>query len=362
MNIRKGLKHIFSRWTWVFSIFLLGITILFGLRIAASDQSASWYVETIYTPINDITQYASHFTDAPLFWVIMAILFIGVVAWFVGLTDSSPKFKWLTILMDVLSFLFVMISLFYWIWGFNYFKKPLVSTYFENDLITLDSASFVHLWKRQTNTVNYLRRTATEPDSTRTWAFIYSPHLLESAKHILPSFGIDTVLNPRCKPLKPNGFLLRLNTAGFYFPFGSESYIDPKLHPSQYPFVVAHELIHGMGVTDEGDANFLGYLTCLNSKERYIKYAAELNLWLYMASDGRKFSKEFQKKMWDGLSEKVKKDLKERQALDQKYPAFMPKVRDFIYGSYLSFNQVEGGLKSYSRFVQMVATYHQRKK
>ncbi|GAA5222262.1 DUF3810 domain-containing protein [Membranihabitans marinus] len=286
---------------------------------------------------------------------------IVLFTWLLGLRHSDAKKKWLLVIVDLLTFMASGIALFYWFWGFNYSKPSLSASYFEYKYTDIDTTEFKKIWARQGQKVNYLRGKSTEPDSSKNWTAIYSHHLQKSIKTVLPIFNIDSSLNPICKELSPQGSLLRLNTAGFYFPYGSESYIDPGLHISQKPFVIAHELAHGYGVTDEGDANFLGYLTCLKSGDRFVQYSAELGLWLYMARDARGLDKNYQTKMWKNLSQKVQDDLAARQMLDQTYPAIMPTVRDFIYGSYLSLNQVEGGLESYSRLVKMVITYNKEK-
>ena len=55
----------------------------------------------------------------------------------------------------------------------------------------------------------------------------------------------------RCRQILPQGILLRISTAGFYNPLTGECNIDKGLHPLQKPFVMAHELFHGMGITGE---------------------------------------------------------------------------------------------------------------
>ena len=46
-------------------------------------------------------------------------------------------------------------------------------------------------------------------------------------------------------------------------PFFLETLVASDLLPFERPFVVAHEWAHLAGFTDEGEANFVGWLTCL---------------------------------------------------------------------------------------------------
>ena len=51
--------------------------------------------------------------------------------------------------------------------------------------------------------------------------------------------------------------------AGMTDPFFLEALIASDLLPVERPFVIAHEWSHVAGLADEGEANFAGWLTCL---------------------------------------------------------------------------------------------------
>lgn len=290
--------------------------------------------------------------------MVVFILIIGQIISGQGMSWREIGRSWILFLSSTL---LLLISLFYWMWGFNYGRTTIGESYFNHEFIQVDSQQFMKRWALQTNRVNFLRKKAVVPttqDETLTRDLSYT--LRQIAGNELIPFGLTPDLQPLCKEFVPAGSLLRLNTAGFYFPFGSESYIDKALHVSQKPFVIAHELAHGYGVTDEGEANFIGYLLCQKSTDSYARYSSALSLWLYMASDGKQLDADFNKKMWDMLDPEVWEDLEARRELDRKYPEVFPKMRDAIYNSYLSMNKVEGGIRSYNRFVNMVLTYEDR--
>ncbi|WP_236974909.1 DUF3810 family protein [Membranihabitans maritimus] len=342
---------------FTFALFVGFLTMCFGIWVNASQDHADWFYKTIFVPLNKNLQSVGKFSEVPVYQVLLAITFVIIVAGIIGLRSDSWRHILLNSLLGVTTFVIFVACLFYWMWGFNYAQESISRTYFNNEFVEVDTNQFKDRWKRQTQRLNYLRRNAPLPDTTKDWTGTYYHHLLDKVKSTVHDFGKDSSLNPACKNFVPPGTLLRLNTAGFYFPFGSESYIDKALFTGQKPYVIAHELAHGFGVTDEGDANFVGYLSCLKSEDWFVKYSAEFTLWLYMASDGRKLNRTFQNEMWESLSTEVKSDFAARRKLDERYPEFMPKVRNKIYGSYLSFNKVEGGLQSYNRLVRMVLTY-----
>ena len=50
-------------------------------------------------------------------------------------------------------------------------------------------------------------------------------------------------------------------------PYFLETLVAGDLLPFEQPFVVAHEWSHLAGYADEGDANFVGWLTCLGGSD-----------------------------------------------------------------------------------------------
>ncbi len=341
------------------SIMLIGlITLIFGFLVFGDGGWGDWYYHHIFVPVNVRLQWILQISEVPFY------LFLGVIVFIilVGQILSGSGRNWRSILISwglfLLSSVVLLVSLFYWMWGFNYGRTTIGESYFQNEYVTLDTTAFKKRWELQTKRVNLLRSKVVMPESSgERLTQNYTRRYRETALKLDSFFGLDTRLQPQCKEFVPAGFLLRLNTAGFYFPYGSESYVDKVLHVSQKPFVIAHELAHGYGVTDEGEANFVGYILSQSSSDPLAQYSSALSLWLYMASDGRHLAKSFTQSMWDGLSPAVWEDLQARRALDKRYPEIMPRMRDAIYDSYLSMNKVEGGMKSYNRFVKMVLTY-----
>ena len=341
------------------AILTLGfISLIYGMLIFGNAGWGDWYYLKIFIPLNVHLQSVLRFSEAPFYIVMAMVFFIILMGHIISGFGKSWRDHLISWLLFLSSSLILLISIFYWMWGFNYGRTTLGESYFQNEYITLDTVDFRKRWGLQTKRVNLIREKLILPDSTEKYLTQnYAQRFRKTAESRDFFFDLNTELQPQCKEFVPAGLLLRLNTAGFYFPFGSESYVDKALHVTQKPFVIAHELAHGYGVTDEGEANFVGYVLSQSSGDPLAIYSSALSLWLYMASDGRHLSKSFAKEMWDGLSPAVWGDLQARRALDDRYPEFMPKLRDAFYESYLAMNKVEGGMQSYNRFVKMVLTY-----
>ena len=60
------------------------------------------------------------------------------------------------------------------------------------------------------------------------------------------------------------------------FPTYSRPHVDKGLHELAQPYIMAHEVSHAFGVTDEGECNFLAALICRNSAHALLNYSGGL--------------------------------------------------------------------------------------
>jgi hypothetical protein len=187
--------------------------------------------------------------------------------------------------------------------------------------------------------------------------FSYSEEMEKAIRsgveNVLKTFNFSSTGKVPLRFINPKGVLLRINTAGFYWPFTGESHVDDGMYPLQWPYVIAHELFHGFGISDEGDCNFLALLACLNAQNDQVIYSGLVGYWRYVASDLRYLIREDYDSYYAALPTSFRNDLHEIHKYLEKYPDVMPKFRNLVYNSYLKSQGVEEGMKSYSRVVML---------
>lgn len=163
----------------------------------------------------------------------------------------------------------------------------------------------------------------------------------------------------RGREILPNGLLFRFGISGIYMPFTGESSIDAALHPLEKPFTMAHELAHGYGWTEEATANFVAYLTCINSANAYTRYSGYINYYRYVASNYRRINPEGYKTFRTTLSEGMKQDLDAINKRLADYPTWFS--TDKINDIFLKSQGVTEGVASYSRIVVLVYSWRKTK-
>lgn len=163
-------------------------------------------------------------------------------------------------------------------------------------------------------------------------------------------------LPARTRPARPKVSVLdlyfrRAAVAGMTDPFFLETLIAGDTLPFERAHVVAHEWAHLAGITDEGEANFVGWLTCVNGSVSN-RYSG----WLFLYSEildavPSDVATELRRTLNDGPRE----DLRAIRARYQREVS--PRLAGAgwqVYDSYLKANRVEAGTASYAEVVQLI--------
>lgn len=90
---------------------------------------------------------------------------------------------------------------------------------------------------------------------------------------------------PDPKPLWASGFFSQQYIMGYYFPFSMEANYNDIMYVVNLPTTLCHELSHLKGFILEDEANFIGYLACVDSEDDFFRYSAYLSVLSYLDRD-----------------------------------------------------------------------------
>ncbi len=133
-----------------------------------------------------------------------------------------------------------------------------------------------------------------------------------------------------------------------------------NLLPYEKPFTMAHEMAHGFGITDEGEAGFLGFLACLALPDAAIRYSGWAGYWEYAAGELSRAAPAAFKAGWDSLPDGMRADIRAAQANAARYRGPVERVSRRVYAKYLQSQGIDDGLRSYSRLVGLVAAWRKK--
>jgi hypothetical protein len=142
----------------------------------------------------------------------------------------------------------------------------------------------------------------------------------------------------------------RTGVDGMTDPFFLETLVNSSVLPYERPFVTAHEWAHLAGYADESEANFIGWLVCLQGPPA-AEYSGQLALlWQVLPA----LPREDRTATVKSLSSGVRADLK---AIADRVAKATPVLRDAswqVYDKYLKANRVEKGVRSYDAALGLV--------
>jgi len=158
----------------------------------------------------------------------------------------------------------------------------------------------------------------------------------------------------RCRILKDGGQMRKLGIAGFFFPFHEEGYTSNSYLLCTQAFICAHEMSHGYGVTHEGEADFMAYVSLSNSANAELQYAAELELLRNIRGRLRVVNPPLRDSLKARTDSLVEIDLRSIYTNGLAYHEYVPGVQDKLNNFYLKAMGIGEGTKSYDEMLEMV--------
>ncbi|NRB64427.1 MAG: DUF3810 family protein [Saprospiraceae bacterium] len=253
------------------------------------------------------------------------------------------------------------LTLFLFLWGYNYDRVPL-EVQLGIEPLPFEESELLEELEEETAAIMDLRHKV--PGLSDTIEFNRSHLPADLEKHLrnnivswLDQHGFPTLGRVRGRFMYPAGSFLRFSTAGLYFPFSGEGHIDPGLHPIQWPYVMTHELAHGYGFGDEGTCNFLAYVASIEDEHPAVVYAGHLNYWRTLAIQYRGYNPEAYIAFRDNLPEGIQRDLDGINEAMLKYPDLVPHLQYQMYDAYLKTQGISEGMLNYNRVIMLVKAW-----
>ena len=90
---------------------------------------------------------------------------------------------------------------------------------------------------------------------------------------------------PHAKKMWGSYFMYKSHIIGVYFPFSMEANYSEYVSDSYLPHVTAHEYAHLKGYIYESEANFMSFISCVNSDDPAVRYSGYLCVLSYIDDD-----------------------------------------------------------------------------
>jgi hypothetical protein len=323
-----------------------GLTELFSRYPKATE---SVYSQTIYPLVASVLSFFSKmvpFSLDDVFYALLAAFLISLL-----ILPFFTKLKWGKSLLLFLQTAAICYVLFYWFWGFNYYRSGI------NERLSIvkskpDTVQLVRVFEKliaETNTAYCSFDSISKPEIVG---------LVESSYQKHASFlKIDYPNGTRVpKPITISNFFAKAGIAGYYGPFFSEAHLNDSLLMVEYPAVLAHEYAHQFGITSEAEANFYGWLVCSQSESKHLRYSVNLGMTNYFLSQTKRLHSF--PRLVHQLDKRVIADIRNMQ---QHWARMRNETIDKAAGKvndvYLKTHKIEKGIEDYFGVVQFVMDF-----
>ena len=151
--------------------------------------------------------------------------------------------------------------------------------------------------------------------------------------------------------------LTYMGFAGYLNPITNEAQVNSLIPKNSYPATLCHEIAHQLGFASESEANFLGFLAAVHSKDLYYNYSGYMMALRYCLFEISRHNPEVFKSLKNEINLGIKKDMRQNQKFWRSYQNWSEKYFKIFYDSYLKANKQKEGIQSYNKMVALIINF-----
>ena len=152
--------------------------------------------------------------------------------------------------------------------------------------------------------------------------------------------------------------LTYMGFSGYLNPFTHEYNINRLIPKNSKPMVLSHEIAHEIGFSSEMEANFIGYISLINSDDLYYQYFGHSFALTQCLNELRKNDKENYSIYLSLINKGILKNYDEIYQFWNNYNNPFEVIIKNIYDKFLKVNKVKSGIKSYNQSLSLILSYN----
>ena len=289
--------------------------------------------------------------------VVLMIFFIRFIIRLVRIKEDR-SWRVLRLVQRVFIILGVGLFLFYFLWGYNYYRQP-YSVIAGLPDVPSTSGELYALCKDLVKETNSAREQlpsngdgtlAREPTVSELQAM--GRHAYEKA--LSDNIAGITGVKGYAKPLFSSRLISYTGITGVYFPYTVESNFNNDIPAPSKGSNVCHEIAHRQGFAREDEANFLAYVVCANSDDDYLRYSGYFLALDHAMSRLFKADRGAYTELRSLYSEGVTADIKANQAYWRMFEGRVEEKVTQLNDDFLKTHNLSDGVQSYGRMVDLM--------
>ncbi len=362
--MKKSLK---IRWI---IITVLAIISLIGIITARLSVSfADWYAFNVYPIIQNTVSWITGLLPFSLTEIIIfsaVIAGIGLIVFFI-IRIIKPKGKRKDFLLSSSANLLLTASIIGFIFvfncGINYHRSPF-SAY---SGITVEKYTKEQVCEVLEYTIAQVNTLSNEIELDENGSCILPENYLDTTsaamKNLAAQYPVLDSYYPHAKPVLHSRLWCYTKIVGMFFPFTVEANFNTCDTNESIGLTICHELSHLTGFMREDEANFIAYMACRESDDKYLMYSGYYHTMCQLLNAyAREVGDNEYARVWQLINPITVNQIRMENEYWKQFDTPVAEISNTINDTYLKVNNQTDGAKSYGRMIDLVmAEYYQNK-
>lgn len=294
------------------------------------------------------------FSIGDIIYIVLGLILVITSFFAIRCLLFGQQWRGKRIIARLIKFGAMMYVLFHLVWGFNYYK-PNLSESLQGENYTLEELKYI---ATDTFEKSKMLREGLPEDQKGILKYdrkSFYQHLPQNLHLDDLSLKYAKVPQKNLKKFSMFSWFMRyFGVGGYYNPFTAETQITRCSPGTSVPFSMAHEQAHQMGYATEYEANFMGYLTCIQSENKAMAYSANFKALKYVLNEIYPQDTAFVRTTLRNFSPAMQRDYQAEQDFYDKYSGSADQLFSAMNNAYLKANNQQEGIASYNRFVELL--------
>jgi hypothetical protein len=317
-----------------------------------------FYSNGIFPYLSRFLRVTFGFTGVSIGDIIYCIVIVMALRW-LWLKRKTWKTKYKNNLLTICATVSVIYFLFNFLWALNYHRVPLQEKLkIEKDYTYTELVAFTEkLIKKANETHESITADTAVVKLPYNHTDIYA-HSPEAYAELQLDFPFFAYRHASIKSSLISSPLSYMGFGGYLNPFTNEAQVNKKLPLYNLPTVTCHEMAHQIGYASESEANFIGYMASVYSKDAYFKYSGYTFALRYCLSNVKKHNEAEAKRLLKLVNVGIIKNFVESEKFNKEYESAVEDVFKYVYDNFLKINKQKDGLEGYSKFTGLLINYY----
>lgn len=315
---------------------------------------AEGYMRNCYPVIAAVLSFINRWLPFSLLDILVVLAIILFTYSIVMMCMKRLKFRsWSKIIL--LSVLWIIIW-FYAAWGIGYFRSDFYER-FEVEPPKEDRDFFESMVVRYIDSLNMAYIDDPYFDAKEIDREIENLYEKQYEKLRLPyPCGWRRTKKTIAEPL-----MTRMGISGYFDPFFNEVQVNNFMLPVSYPYTLAHEKAHQLGIANEAECNLYATVICTSGDHPLVRYSGYLQTVSYLLGNLRKISPDRYKEISGLIDPRVIADYR---AIQEHWMKVLNKtlsdMQNKVYDTYLKTNKQQSGILSYSEMTGLLVAWEMK--